>query len=305
MRSGRIQNYRGDLVSLPRVTAVVLNWCGEVVTTDCLHSLLASDYKALNPLLVDNGSPEDSVKRLRASFPTIDFLQNSRNLGYAGGNNRGIEQALEDDADYVLILNNDTVVEPDAVSKLVETAETADGKVGGVVPKILYYDEPDRIWYGGGEFSSSHGLGIHWREGDIDRPEVREEILEVTFMTGACLLLSSKALHELNGFDEDYFAYVEDAELSLRMLQAGYGMHYQPGARVLHKCPLPGVPPSPFQIRQRDRNRRRIMRTHATLKERILFLARFYLTRAILFGRYMLTGQWQRARAILQGISGS
>ena len=95
------------MVSPPAVTAVVLNWCGEVVTTECLRSLLASDYKPLKALLVDNGSPDGSFERLRALFPNLDFIQTGKNLGYAGGNNRGIEWAMRDGADYVLILNND------------------------------------------------------------------------------------------------------------------------------------------------------------------------------------------------------
>ena len=107
---------------------------------------------------------------------------------------------------------------------------------------------------------------------------------------------------ELKGFDEAFFAYVEDAELSLRMIDAGYQMWYQPKARILHHSPPLGTPPSPFQIRQRDRNRRRIMWKHASLSQRLPFLARFYLTRAILFLRYVLTRDWQRAQAILQGM---
>jgi GT2 family glycosyltransferase len=272
------------------------------MTTECLHSLLNSDYANLLVLLVDNGSPDGSGERIRLSFPEIEFLQTGQNLGYTGGNNRGIKWALERDADYVLILNNDTVLDPCAVSKLVDTAESSDQQVGGVAPKVLYYDEPERIWYGGGEFSPIKGLGLHWQEGELDRPDEAEKEREVTFMTGACCLLSAEALSELKGFDEDFFAYVEDAELSLRMRQAGYKMNYQPAARVLHHCLLPGTPASAFQIRQRDLNRRRIMRKHASLSKRFPFLLRFYVTRAILLLRYVLTRDWQRAQAILQGM---
>ena len=272
------------------------------MTTECLHSLLNSDYANLLVLLVDNGSPDGSGERIRLSFPEIEFLQTGQNLGYTGGNNRGIKWALEREADYVLILNNDTVLDPCAVSKLVDTVESSDQQVGGVAPKVLYYDEPERIWYAGGEFSPIKGLGLHWREGELDRPDEAEKACEVTFMTGACCLLSAEALSKLKGFDEDFFAYVEDAELSLRMRQAGYKMNYQPAARVLHHCSLPGTPASVFQIRQRDLNRRRIMRKHTSLSKRFPFLLRFYVTRAILLLRYVLTRDWPRAQAILQGM---
>ena len=286
----------------PIVTAIVLNWCDEEATAACLRSLLKSDYSTLKLLLVDNGSPDDSFEGLRASFPEIEFLQTGENLGYTGGNNRGIERALRGNADYLLILNNDIVVDPCAVSKLVDVAENSDKKIGGIVPKILYYDDPDRIWYAGGEFSPMLGLGLHWREGTPDRSDNSEGIRDITFMTGACCLLSAEALSKLKGFDEDFFAYVEDAELSLRMRQAGYKMNYQPAARVLHHCSLPGTPASVFQIRQRDLNRRRIMRKHTSLSKRFPFLLRFYVTRAILLLRYVLTRDWQRAQAILQGM---
>lgn len=289
----------------PIVTAIVLNWCDEEATAACLRSLLKSDYSTLKLLLVDNGSPDDSFEGLRASFPEIEFLQTGENLGYTGGNNRGIERALRGNADYLLILNNDIVVDPCAVSKLVDVAENSDKDIGGVVPKILYYDDPDRIWYAGGEFSPMLGLGLHWGEGTLDRSDNSEGIRNVTFMTGACFLISAEALRELKGFDDDFFAYVEDAELSLRMAKAGYKMCYEPEARVLHRCPLPGTPPSPFQIRQRDRNRRRIMRKHASLGRRLPFLMRFIVTRIILLGRYALSRDWERARAILQGMGRS
>ena len=289
-------------MSLPRVTVVVLNWCDEDLTTHCLQSLLISDYSNLSILLVDNASPDDSGERLRVSFPEVEFLQTGQNFGYTGGNNRGIDWALERNADYILILNNDTVLEPCTVSKLVDTAQNQGNRIGGVVPKILYYDSPEIIWYAGGEFSPLHGLGLHWQNGDLDRPNKPETIHEVTFMTGACCLLSAEALRELNGFDEDFFAYVEDADLSLRMEQAGYQMYYQPSARILHHCPPPGTPPSPFQIRQRDWNRRRIMKKHASISQYLTFLARFYATRIILCLRYVLRRDWERSRAILQGM---
>jgi len=289
-------------MGIPTVTAIVLNWCDEALTADCLRSLLASDYRALRILLVDNGSTDNSYEQLRESFPNIEFLQTGNNLGYTGGNNRGIERALKDDPDYVLILNNDTVIEPEAVGRLVDAAENGHGKVGGVVPKILYYDRPDQIWYAGGEFSWLRGLGLHWREGDLDQIDGAETILPVTFMTGACCLLSSEALSELKGFDEDFLAYVEDADLSLRMGQAGYEMYYQPSARLLHHCPPSDTPPSPFQIRQRDCNRRRVMKKHASLGQYLPFLARFYITRIILWLGYAFRRDRERSRAILKGM---
>jgi len=120
-----------------KVTAIVLNWCGETVSRECLQSLRESDYPSLTILLVDNGSHDQSGERLRETFPDVSYLQTGSNLGYAGGNNRGIQWALERGADFILILNNDTALEPRTVSQLVGSSGGGSGRVGGVVPKIL------------------------------------------------------------------------------------------------------------------------------------------------------------------------
>ena len=288
-----------------RVTVVVLNWCDEGRTARCLRSLQDADHDALTLLLVDNGSPDGSGDRLRAAFPEVEYLQTGSNLGYAGGNNRGIERALSQGADAVLILNNDTVVEPDAVPRLVRTLESEGEGVGGVAPKILRLDDPSVVWYAGGEFSRLHGVGLHPGEGRRDPAASADEgPRDVTFLSGCCCLLSASALRASGGFDESFFAYVEDAELSLRLTSSGYRLLYEPRARILHDVPPAGTQPSPFQIRRRDLNRRRLMRMHFGWHERAPFLARFYLTRALLLVRYLVTGDLGRARAIAAGAFG-
>jgi len=290
-------------MSAPPVTAVVLNWCGEEVTRECLASLLAADYPALTILLVDNGSPDGSGERLHSAFPGIAYLQTGANLGYTGGNNRGIGWALDRGAEYVLVLNNDAVVEPTAVTRLVEAAG-AGAQVGAVAPKILYFAAPDRIWFGGGSVSRVRGLGVHRGRGERDDPTKNETLEGITFVTGCCCLLSADALRGVGAFAEDFFAYVEDVELSLRLARAGYRLVYQPAARVLHRVPL-GVEsaPSPFQIVHRDRNRRRLAHRHFGRLDRIRFAGWFYPTRLVLLAQYAGSGDWPRARAVWRGMT--
>ena len=115
-----------------RVTAIVLNWCKEADTAACLESLGASRYGALDVLLVDNGSRDGSGDRLHQRFPSVEYLQTGTNLGYSGGNNRGIEHALDAGAEYLLILNNDTQVLPGTLQSALRTIRSADdiGAVG-------------------------------------------------------------------------------------------------------------------------------------------------------------------------------
>ena len=279
----------------PRVTAIVLNWCNAPDTAACLESLAESRYGALTVLLVDNASPDGSGERLQARFPNLAYLQTGANLGYAGGNNRGMEWAIERGAEYLLVLNNDTLVDPDCVPRLVATAEARGAAV--VAPQIRYFDAPERVWYGGGTFSRARALGLHRLAA---APTAQDDVAAVSFVTGCCFLIRADTVQSLGGFDESFFAYVEDAELSVRLAAAGATMLYEPSAKVLHRI-APRAAETPFQIRQRDRNRRRLVERHYGRRERAVFALWFYPTRLAHLARYVATGDRERARAIIDG----
>jgi len=280
------------------VVAVVLNWSAEELTSECIDSLECSQYSRLRILLLDNGSPDGSGDRLHARFPTIPYLQMGQNLGYGVANNRGIEWALAHGADYVLVVNNDAVVLPGAIGRLVDAASSEED-VAIVAPFIGYHDDPETAWYAGGDFSVLRGLGVHRIKGPAEgltKPE------EISFATGCVCLISARAIREVGTFAEDFFAYVEDAEFCVRLRRAGYRILYEPRARALHHTPRLEDDPAPFKIRLRDRNRRRVMRRHFGPLVRISFLARFYVTRLFLLMRYGARLDWPRAAAVVQGM---
>lgn len=283
----------------PKVIAVVLNWCNAPDTAVCLTSLVASRYAGLTVLLIDNGSPDGSGGTLHAQFPNVPFLQTGSNLGYAGGNNRGFAWALDHDAAYVLVLNNDTVIDPDCVSRLVQAAEETGAPV--VAPQIRYFDETDRIWYGGGSFSPMRALGMHQTNDESSESNGRRP---VTFVCGCCFLVRADVLRDVGGFDESYFAYVEDVELSLRLTRAGYGLLYEPAAWLLHRIEHDAAD-TPFRIRQRDRNRRRLVARHYNAADRIRFSLWFYPSRLAHLARYIVRANWACARATVDGAFGA
>jgi GT2 family glycosyltransferase len=289
-------------MNTPGVVAVVLNWCGESDTIACIESLRRSTYDTLEILLVDNASPDGSGERLHARFAELPYLQTNENLGYAGGNNRAFEWLLDGNAPgYILVLNNDTIVDAECVGALVRAAERSTAAI--VAPKIVYFDDPTRIWYAGGDFSPRRALGVHRREGDADDPSLTA--CAVSFVTGCCFLIRSEVLRAVGGFDESYFAYVEDAELSVRMNAAGHSMWFEPAARLEHRIPIGRPKDTPFQIRQRDRNRRRLVRTHYDLARRLGFATWFYPTRIMHLMQYLATASWPEARAIVAGTFGA
>jgi GT2 family glycosyltransferase len=287
-------------VTAPRVTAVVLNWCNEHDTIECLDSLKRQDYPVLTILLVDNGSPDGSGARLHARYPAISFLQTGENLGYAGGNNRGMKQALDDGADYVLVLNNDTALEESCVRELVQAARSE--QVGAVGAKILRYDAPEKIWFGGGRFDRLRAIGRHERANQVDVDPAERQLLEATFLTGCCLLIPAATLRTVGYFRDDFFAYLEDVEFGLRIMKSGYRLLLAPAARLRHKVPPLGSLPSPSQIHLRDRNRRRIVRSHYSLFEALRFASWFYPARLALMVTYGLRGDAARVRGILRGM---
>ncbi len=284
---------------------IVLNWNNEADTAACLDSLGAQRHAVFDVLLVDNASPDGSGDRLHQRYPDISYLQTGANLGYAGGNNRGIEWALRRGAEWMVVLNNDTVLAPDCLRYLFDVAH-GEPRVGALSPLVTRYDDPSRVWFAGGHLSVARAIGVHEAENAtvasrLDAIAGRSWI-PCTFLSGCCLLLRADTLRAVGVFREDFFAYVEDVDLSLRVARAGWELGWVPAARLAHRVPEVGTPESPLQIRLRDRNRRRFVRDSYPAHWRILFAAWFWPTRLVHLLRYTMLGDGSRARAILAGM---
>jgi GT2 family glycosyltransferase len=295
---------RGRLVTAPRVTAVVLNWCNAGDTVACVESLEGDGYGALSILVVDNGSPDGSGARLHARFAQHDFLDTGANLGYTGGNNRGIDRALASGAEYVLVINNDVVVEAGCIAELVRVAVT-EPRAAAVAPKIVRFDDPTRLWFDGGWFDRTRAIGHHSGENLPDSPTASVAARRVTFVSGCCLLIPAAVLRDAGYFLEEFFAYLEDVEFGVRHVALGNVLMYAPAARVRHRVPPVGTAPTPFQIRLRDRNRRRLVALHYGVFDRVRFAIWFYPTRIVRALQYAVRGDTARARAVIEGAIGA
>ncbi len=216
------------------VTIVVLNWNGGSDTVECLESLAVADLQGATVLVVDNGSRDDSLARIRACYPTQQILALPDNRGYAGGNNAGMRAALEAGAEAVLLLNNDTHVAPDFLPPLLSTLDDSP-RAAAVTSQILRQDHPEML--------DVAYLEVHFDERNVVQlqgvnrlpSEGFDRRRRVYVVPGCSVLFRSRALREVGLFDEAYFAYHEDVDWCLRAAHAGWEVYYEPYSRVFHK----------------------------------------------------------------------
>lgn len=217
----------------PSVWLVVLGFNNAADTVECFKSLADSDYPNKHLLFVDNDSKDDSVARVIAEIPGVHVLQTGKNLGFSRGYNVGLDFSLRQGADYVFMINNDTVVAPGCVSALVKTA-VLHPRAGVVVPKIFYYDHPKSIWSAGSRYRPfPPSIVMRKTAGDDDGRFDHDPQLE--FATTCALLLSRRFLEEIGLLDADFFIMYDDYDWSLRCRDGGYDILLVPSAHLWHK----------------------------------------------------------------------
>lgn len=214
-----------------QVGVVIVNWNETGRTVECLRSLAASTHPSLAQVVVDNASPEDPEPALRAEFPALRIVRLARNRGFAAGCNAGAAAALDGGADHLLFLNNDTQVEPDAVPALVAAAGRYPSAI--LAPKIVYADEPGRVWSAGGIVERPWMLNRHLGEGEpVER---HAESRRVDWATGCALFVTVDTYQRLGPFDESYFMYLEDLDWCLRGARLGIETRLVADAVVRHE----------------------------------------------------------------------
>lgn len=226
------------------ISIILLNFNGLENTLDCLRSLSTIDKKGFSVtiIVVDNNS-EDKSAQVLAKQRGIKFIKNESNLGFSAGNNVGIRYALSKGSNYVMILNNDTTVDPSLVQYLSVLAKRGDI----ISPKIYFakghefhkkrYKKDDLgkvIWYAGGQIDWQNILGVHSGVDEVDHGQYNKP-RQVDFATGACMLVKREVFEKIGLFDEKYFLYLEDMDLCVRASKIGFKIIYQPKAKIWHK----------------------------------------------------------------------
>lgn len=281
------------------VHIILLNWNGWRDTVECVDSCRSLAYPNFRIVIVDNGSTDSSEVILRERFPSIEVIQTGANLGFAGGNNVGILHALQNGADYVWLLNNDTVVEPGTLSALVRVANE-HSRIGMVGSKIFYNDNPSILWYAGAVLDPCRPHLLHHRGlREVDRGQY-DEICETGYVTGCSLLASRGMIEEIGLLEEELFLYFEDSDWNVRAKSAGWKIMYAPESLVYHKISASiGGADSPQMLYYTARNLLYFVKRNYPDKLQGTF---FYA----LFEHVLVNlkkGRFSAARAAFQGIS--
>lgn len=218
-----------------KVSIILVNYNGFKDTVECINSLRHIDYIDYDIIVVDNDSEKDYelLSDRYAGSNDITIISSGSNLGFSGGNNIGISYARNQGAEYILLLNNDTLVENDFLTDMVSTAQQFNNRCA-ITSKIMYACDKERIWYAGGKFdfktSRTSVDGINKKDS-----EKYNKAQKVSFASGCCLLIPIEILDKIGLMNEDYFLYCEDTDYCLRILKAGFEIMYEPKSKIYHK----------------------------------------------------------------------
>lgn len=247
----------GASLHAPSVIVGIINHNRPVELIECVRSILNCTYPNKEIVLFDNGSTDDSVQRFRVEFPFLTILESVKNLGAAGARNKVMAWTRARNPSYLLMIDNDTVVEKEFLQPLVEAMENDPGSAVAC-GTILEYDRRDTIWFGGGRLVPIRGLALHERVGEkLDR-ERFEAPRRVSYITVCMTLYRCSLLDKIGWQDERYFVYLEDIEFAVRLHKQGYGQLYVPESIIYHK--VQGERDSVFKLYYSVRNRLLLIR---------------------------------------------
>lgn len=273
MPSGSESSGRRTNTPCPSVAIVMLHWGPEEVTKRCLQSLGRIAYPAASVILIDNTHTLSPSVTQWAHPLSLALVRPGSNLGFAEGCAVGMSIALERGADYVLLLNNDVVVDPPFLDRLVAAARACP-EAGLFCPQIEFLEDPGRVWFGGGAFSLWRGIPRHarWR-----KPATGDRASRASdFATGCALLIDPSVIRTVGVFDPRFFAYGEDLDLSLRARQARFGIMVVPASVIWHVS-VYDERRAWLRLYYSTRNLLEVMRKHARWIQWVSFVPNFLI----------------------------
>ncbi|WP_212959983.1 glycosyltransferase family 2 protein [Cohnella xylanilytica] len=280
----------------PKVGIVMVNYNGEKFQNDCLASLREITYTNFMTIIVDNASVDNSVEMVKKKYPEVFLLEMGENLGVAKANNIGINYAIENNCDYVLLLNNDTEVQRDFLTNLVEKADEKTL----VVPKMYYYEPNNMIWCAGGEIDWKKAVTIHYGMKEMDDKSLNKESY-IEYSPTCCMLIHKSVFSNIGLMDEKYFMYYDDTDFCVRATASGYKILYQPKSIIWHKVSSSsGGEESLTSIYYGNRNRLYFIDKFYKKKHAVKTF--YYVTRIIKLLYWLFKGQKKKIETLYKAI---
>lgn len=270
---------------IKKVGIVLVNYNGKNVLMDCIKSIKNMNYEDYKIILVDNNSSDGSVEDIRKTYNDIIIIETGENSGVAKGNNIGIRKALEIGCEYILLLNNDTEVEENMLSNMLNKAD----KDIMVTCKMYFYNNKNKIWCAGGKIHWNKGITSHHGENQDDIGQFNESKF-VEFTPTCCLLVHKDVFKKIGLMDENYFMYYDDTDFIARCSMNGIKLWYESSAVLWHKVSsTSGGNKSSISVYYSDRNR--LYFINKFCKNKIMPMSYFYITRIIRLINYRINNK--------------
>lgn len=292
---------------MPKPVAIILlNWNTPQHSFNCISSVLKyCDNRNFDIILADNGSTDDSFNFLKENFPDLHFIDNKKNLGFAEGNNKALEYSIKSGFRYSFLLNSDTEVEEDFIQPLLNYLNKNE-HVGAVQPAIYWMHKREKLWNGPSYFNPYFGITYSKNK---NKPSKESKITKPDWLTGCAMMIRNDVLKESGLFNERFFLYYEDVDLSFRIRKTGYELHYLPDVKVYHEAGVSGKQTknkegtlSPIIHYYLSRNKLWILRRYGS---RFLFpfiILFHFIYYGALFTYFIIRRRWKKANLLLKGI---
>ena len=283
-----------------KVGIILVNYNGAKFNSECIDSIMKSTYRNFKIIVVDNASTDNSVEILEKYYINdITLIKSELNLGFSEGNNLGIEYALKNNCDYILMLNNDTVIEDNMIGIMLNES-LKDGNAV-ISPKIYYYDNKNIVWSAGAQMLWKRGIPSQFGLNEEDSKEFDEEKY-VEIATGCCLLFHKDVVNKIGYLSDEYFLYYEDTDYTTRMVRSGYKIKYIPAAKMYHRVSAStGGEESENYIYYNTRNRL-IFNKKFNKENYITYITYFYFTRIFKIVMWIIKGKKNLVSATFRGI---
>lgn len=223
-------DYKVETMKEKKIGIVLVNYNGGKYQNDCIKTIYNQNYKNIDVVVVDSASTDDSIEKLEKEYPSVHVIRKNENVGVAVGNNIGIKCCIENGAEYVLLLNNDTELD----SHLLKNLERKASSSTVVVPKIYFYSPDNWIWFGGGGMDWKKASGYHIGLREVDKGQYDKE-MDILYSPTCCMMIHKSVFNTVGYIDESTFMYYDDTDFCVRLIDNGINIKYVPDAFMWHK----------------------------------------------------------------------